>query len=182
MSVQNSYVNGDYCYMNISTGYESKNYNYIDYINKRDEMSANIYLMGNNGFPDGVGIGVILTGSAPNQYSNIEYNNKINNLLRNGNVLTSNKSSFSTLTSPSVTSTNEKLYSLLSPIHEKIKYSDLFKTQSRAVRHAGDVMKPQIKLLAIKTWHSVILGYLFNYKDTKEVVSVIYIITTSSTH
>ena len=80
----------------------------------------------------------------------MEYNNEHYNLHRNGNISTPNNSLVSTLTSPSVTSTNNKECSLFSPIHEKIKYSDLYKNQSRAVRYASGVMNTQIKLLAKK--------------------------------
>ena len=54
MSVDNGDVNGDYCYTNSSTVYESKNHNYIYYTNKRDEIYTNRYVMENNGSPDGV--------------------------------------------------------------------------------------------------------------------------------
>ena len=64
--------------------------------------------MENNGFTDSVGIAVMLPGSALNQYSNMEYNNKNRNLFSNGNISTSNNSSVSTLTSTSVTSTNDE--------------------------------------------------------------------------
>ena len=42
-------------------------------------------------------------------------------------------------------------------------------------------MKSQIKLLAGKTFHSVILEHFLKYKDTKEVVSEMGKITPSST-
>ena len=42
-------------------------------------------------------------------------------------------------------------------------------------------MKSQIKLLAGKTFHSVILEYFLKYKDTKEFVPEMGKITTSST-
>ena len=55
------------------------------------------------------------------------------------------------------------------------------KTQTIAISCANDVMKVHIKLLAHKKWNYLILEYFFKYKATKEVVSEIYIITTSST-
>ena len=42
--------------------------------------------MENNGLPDGFGIDVVLTIFIMNQYSNVEYNNKHHNLLRNGKI------------------------------------------------------------------------------------------------
>ena len=36
MSVYKSDINGDYFYMNSSTGSDINNHNYIDYTNKRD--------------------------------------------------------------------------------------------------------------------------------------------------
>ena len=42
----------------------------------------------------------------------------------------------------------------------------------------SDVMQSQIKLLANKTWNSIILEYLFKDKDMKEVVSEMEIIIT----
>ena len=123
--------------------------------------------MENNGLPDCAGIDYIFHECALNQYVNVKYNNEHHNLHINGNISTSNKSSVSTLTAPSVSSTNDEGCSLFSTLHEKIKYSDLSKTQSRAVRYASDVMKSQIKLLANKTWHSVIIEYFLEDKDTK---------------
>ena len=38
MIVENGDVNGDYCYMNIYNGYESKNDNSIDYTKNRYEI------------------------------------------------------------------------------------------------------------------------------------------------
>ena len=75
------------------------------------------------------------------------------------------------MNSPSITLTNKEGCSLFSPIHENINYSDLYKTQPRAVRRASDAMKSHIKLLANKIWHSVILDYLFKDKGMEEVVS-----------
>ena len=68
MRVDNGDVNGDYCYMNIYTGYESKNSNSIDYTNKRDKISTQKIFKGNNGLPDGVVIYDMLPASALNQY------------------------------------------------------------------------------------------------------------------
>ena len=70
MSVDNCYVNGSYCYMNISTGSESKNHNSIDYTKKIYEISTNIYLMINNGLPDGLGIDDMLPASVLSKYVN----------------------------------------------------------------------------------------------------------------
>ena len=44
ISVENCDVNGDYYYMNSSTGYVINNHNFIDYTNKRDGIYTNIYL------------------------------------------------------------------------------------------------------------------------------------------
>ena len=49
MSVGNGDVNGDYFYMNNSTVSVINNHNSVDYTHKRDEISSNIYLRGNNG-------------------------------------------------------------------------------------------------------------------------------------
>ena len=103
----NGYVTGDYCYMNSYTGSESKNQNYIDYANKIYEISTNRYLNENYGLPDSVDIDDMLPSSALNQFINMEYNNEDNKFQINGNISTPNKSSVSTLTSPSVTSTND---------------------------------------------------------------------------
>ena len=71
----------------------------------------------------------------------MEYNKEHKKLLINGKITTSNNSSVSTLTPPSVTSTNKELCSLFIPINEKIKYSDFSKTQSISVRRVSDLMK-----------------------------------------
>ena len=42
MSVDYDYVNGDYFYMNSSTGSGSNNHNSIDYTNKRHAIYTNI--------------------------------------------------------------------------------------------------------------------------------------------
>ena len=181
MIVDNGDVNGDYCYMNSSNGYFIDNQNLIDYINKIDDFSTNIYLKKNNGLPDVVDIDDMSPASALNQYCNMEYNNVYHNFQSNGNIYTSKRSSVSTLTSPSVTSTNYKGCSLFIPIHKQIKYSDLSKTQSRAVRRASYVMNSHIKLVANKTWYYVILEYFLKFKDMKEVVSEMDIIIDSST-
>ena len=78
----------------------------------------------NNRSPDCVDIDYMLTVPALYQYFNMKYNNEHNKLQINGNISTSNKSSVSTLTSPYVTSTNNKGSSLFIPIHENIRYSD----------------------------------------------------------
>ena len=57
--------------MNSSTGSVINNNNLIDYTNKRDEFSTNIYLRENNGLPDGVYIEDMLPASALNQYANM---------------------------------------------------------------------------------------------------------------
>ena len=44
IGVDNGDVNGDYFYMNSSTGSVIKNHNLIDYTKKRDKFSTNIYL------------------------------------------------------------------------------------------------------------------------------------------
>ena len=99
----------------------------------------------------------------------------------NGIISTSKNSSISTLISPSFTSTNYKGCSSFIPINENIKYSDFSVTQVRAVRRAIYVMKSQIKLLAHKTWHSIITEYSLKDKYIKEVESEMDISTTSST-
>ena len=97
----------------------------------------------------------------------MEYNNEHHNVHSNGKISTSNNSSVSTLTLPSVTSKNFEGCSLFNLIHENIKYSDYSKTQSRAVRRASNTMNSHIKLLANKTWHYVILEYLLKDKYMK---------------
>ena len=89
----------------------------------------------------------------------------------NGKISTSNNSSFFTLTSSSVTSKHYKLCSLQIPIHDKIKYSYLSKTQANDVSNPSYIMETRIKLLAHRTWHYVILEYLPENKSMKEVVS-----------
>ena len=89
----------------------------------------------------------------------------------NDKISTSNKSSVSTLTSPSITSTNDERCSLFSPIHENIKYSYLSKTQAIYVRRASGLMNSQIKLLAHKICNYVILEYFLKNKAMEEVVS-----------
>ena len=88
MSVENGDINDDYCYMSSSTGCVIKNPNYIDYTNKIYEISTNIYLRENNGWPDGVDIDDMLPESFLNQYINTEYNNEHHNLQRTGNIST----------------------------------------------------------------------------------------------
>ena len=106
--------------------------------------------MENSELPDGVGIYFMLPTSALNQYANMEYNNVHHNLQSNVEISTSNNSSVSTLTSPSVISTNDEGCSLFSTIHDKIKYLYLSKTQSIDVSSASAIIKSQIKLLAKK--------------------------------
>ena len=57
------------------------------------------------------------------------------------------------------------------PIHDKIKYSDFSKTQSRSVHREIYIVKTQVKLVAHKTWHYVTLEYSPKDKSMKEVVS-----------
>ena len=45
ISVENGDVNVDYCYINTSTGSESKNHKYIDYTKKRDEIYNKKYII-----------------------------------------------------------------------------------------------------------------------------------------
>ena len=56
ISVDNGDVNGDFFYMNSSTGYVINNHDYIDYTKKRYEIYAKTYLRENNRLPDGVDI------------------------------------------------------------------------------------------------------------------------------
>ena len=72
----------------------------------------------------------------------MEYNNEHHNVHSNGKISTSNNSSVSALTLPSVTSKNFEGCSLFNLIHENIKYSDLSTTKSRYVRRESDVMNP----------------------------------------
>ena len=102
MNVDNGDVNGDYCHMNSPTGSIINNHNIIDFKNKRDKFSTNIYLRENNGLPDGVDIDYMLPASTLNQYFNMEYNNGHHNLQSNGKISTPKKSSVSRLNSPSV--------------------------------------------------------------------------------
>ena len=74
--------------MSSSTVYESKNHNSTYYTKKRDDISTNIYLRGDNGLQDGVDIYYMLPVSAPNQYVDMEYNNEHHNLQSNGNIST----------------------------------------------------------------------------------------------
>ena len=60
-----------------------------------------------------------------------------------------------------------KYVHLKNPIHENIKYSDFPKTQPRSVFRASGVMETQVKLLAHKTWHFVILEYFMKDKAIK---------------
>ena len=106
--------------------------------------------MENNWLKDGVCIDFVLHVYIINKYANMEYNNGHHKLFMNGNILTSNNSSISALTSDSVTSTNDKGCSLFSQIHESIKYLYYSKIQLRAVRSAIDAMQSHIKLLAHK--------------------------------
>ena len=74
--------------MSSSTVYESKNHNSTYYTKKRDDISTNIYLRGDNGLQDGVDIYYMLPVSTPNQYVDMEYNNEHHNLQSNGNIST----------------------------------------------------------------------------------------------
>ena len=177
MNVDNGYVNDDNNNMNSSTGSDINNQNYIDYTKKIYEIYTNRYLRENNGWPDGVDIDDMLPASTLNQHVNMEYNNEHYKLHSNGNSSKFN-SLVSTLTSPYVTLKNAKWRSLLSSIHENIKYSYWSKTRSRAVRTASDAMKQHIKLLSNKIWHLVIPENLLKDNDMKEVVSEMGIFIT----
>ena len=72
MSVDNNDINGDYCYMNGYTGYESNNHNYIDYTKKRYEIYTIRYVMENNGLLASIRIYIMVTASTLNQYVNME--------------------------------------------------------------------------------------------------------------
>ena len=74
ISVHNGDVNVIYCYINDSTGSESKDRNSIVYI-KNMKFLPHIYLMKSNELPDGVGIDDMLDASALDQYVNMEYIN-----------------------------------------------------------------------------------------------------------
>ena len=60
-------------------------------------------------------------------------------------------SSVSTVTSTYSTLRKEEICSIQNPIHEKIKYSYLSKSQTRAACRENDVTKTQMKLLFHKT-------------------------------
>ena len=75
MGVENGDVNGGHCYMNSSTGCESKNHNSIYYTNKRDEIAPNISEIENTVLQDCFRIDVMLPESTLHQYANMEYNN-----------------------------------------------------------------------------------------------------------
>ena len=79
------------------------------------------------------------------------------------------------MTSLSVTSRNDEVCSLQDTIHENINYSDLSRTQARALYCEIDSMKTWIKFIS-----HVILEYFHKYKATKEVSPEMNIITTSS--
>ena len=81
---------------------------------------------------DGVDIDFMVPASTLNKYVNMECNNDYHTPLMAFKMSTL-KSSVSTLTLPYVTSRNDELFSSQNPIHEKIKYSYLSKTQERAV-------------------------------------------------
>ena len=104
----NGDFNGDNCYMNSSTGYESNNNNPICSTKKRHGISPNRSEIENNVLHDGVGIDVILPEYTLNQYSNMDYNNQHNNLMSNGKISTPNNSPASTLNSSHVISKNGK--------------------------------------------------------------------------
>ena len=72
ISFDNGDINGDYLYINSSTGSVIRNNNSIEYKNKIDEISTRKDLMGNNGLTDGVDIDNMLPECAPNQYVNME--------------------------------------------------------------------------------------------------------------
>ena len=99
----------------------------------------------------------------------------------NGKFSTSNNSSNFTLTSPSINSTNDEVCSLQNPIHEKIKYLELYKIQARYFRRESGLNNTQVKLLARKTWLTLMLEYFLKEKSMKEVISEINRTNTSST-
>ena len=78
--VGNDDFNGNYCYMNSSTGSVINNHNLIDYKNKRNEFSTNRYLWKNNGLPDDVEIDYMSPAYPLNLYVNMEYNIESKNL------------------------------------------------------------------------------------------------------
>ena len=90
----------------------------------------------------------MLLESTVHQYVTVEYNNEHHNLQINGDISITKNEWVSTLTLPYVTSTNDEGFSLFSPIHDTIKYSDWSKSQSRSVRSASDVINSQIKSLS----------------------------------
>ena len=58
-------------FMNSSTVSIIKNHNSIDYTKQRDEISANRYLMENNGLTVGIDIDYMLNAYTYNQYVNM---------------------------------------------------------------------------------------------------------------
>ena len=122
--VENRDVSGGHSFMNSHTLSEANNQNSIDYTKKRDGNVPNISEMEDTGLQDGVDIDVMIPASTLHQYANMEYNNDSHFPFMNGKRSTSNNSSVSTLTPPSVTSIKDEVFSLQNPIHEKIKYLD----------------------------------------------------------
>ena len=107
MGVGNSDVNGGHFNMNSTTGSESNNHNGIYSKKKRYEIDTNRE-MENNELQYGVDMYVVLPVSTHNKYANMEYNSEHHNIFINGKIPTSNNSTVSTLTSPNITSTNDK--------------------------------------------------------------------------
>ena len=60
MIVDNSDINGDYCYMTSCSGFESNNHNTIYYTKKRDEIYSVKYTKENNALPLDVDIALML--------------------------------------------------------------------------------------------------------------------------
>ena len=123
--------------------------------------------MKETGFQYGVDTDAMLSISTIHQYTNMEFNNAYHPPLMDVKMARSNSSSVSTLTSTSVTSKNDEVFSLQNPIHDQINYSYLSKSQSRYVCRAIDVMKTQVKLLVRKRLHPLILAYFLKDKSIK---------------
>ena len=153
-------VSDRHCFMNIHTLSEAHNCNSVYSTKKRYGKFLNVSKMEDTVLQDGVDIDAMLSASTPHQYANMEYNNDYNQTLTNGKISTSKISSVSTLTPPYDNPRNDEVCSLKNPIHDNIKYLDLSKTQARADCQASGVMKKQIKLLAHRTWNSMIIEYL----------------------
>ena len=71
------------------------------------------------------------------------------------------------MTPPSITLINYEVCSLQNTINKNINYSYWSKTQARVVHISSEVMKKQVKLLAHKTWHPMILEEILKDKSMK---------------